>query len=108
MRSFSELTHREQLIEIARWFCVLPAAVFGEFAVSFLVMAVARIASYGGLGMLGDSSFAYWCGLFLSHGPQKAAFVIMGAMVAPRRKVATAIALAVLGLGLSLMTHVVG
>jgi hypothetical protein len=39
--------------------------------------------------------------------PPKSAFVIAGAKVAPRRRSATAIVLALLGLLLSLMTHVI-
>ena len=108
MGSFTEITGRKKLIEIVRWFCVLPVAVLGDFVASFVVRAVVRIASYGGLGILGNSTFAYWFGLFLSYGPQKAAFVVLGSKMAPRRQLTSSIVLTVLGFSLSLMTHVLG
>src|SRR4051812_16599293 len=106
MRSFSKLAGRERLIELVRWFCVLPAAVLGDCAVSFLVRAVVQIVRAGGSGILGDSSLAFWFGVLLSYGPPKAAFVIAGAKMAPRQQVASSIVLTMLGLGLSLMTHI--
>jgi hypothetical protein len=108
MQSFSEITGREKLIEIVRWFCVLPTAALGDFVASLVVRAVVRIASYGGLGFLGNSTFAYWFVLFLSYGPQKAVFVVSGSKMAPRRQLTSSIVLAVLGISLSLMTHVLG
>ena len=105
MRSFSELSSREKRMEIVRWLCVLPAAVLADFAVSFVVGTIVRS---GGLKIRGESSIAYWFVLVLTYGSPKAAFVAAGAKTAPRRPVAIAVVLTVIGFCLSLMTHVVG
>jgi hypothetical protein len=108
MRPFSELTDGGKLIEVVRWLCVLPAAMLGSFVVQLIVGAVVQIADNSGLGILGDSKIAYSLRLFLFYVPRESVFVIAGAMTAPRHQMATAIVLTVLGICLSLMTHVVG
>lgn len=108
MQSSSEITRRDTLLAIARWVCILPGAMLGDLATSIVVRAVAMIASSGGLAMLGQSSVGYWSGQFLCYAPPKATFVVLGAKMAPRSQVAVSIALAVLGLCLSLLKHVLG
>jgi hypothetical protein len=108
MKPFSELTGRGRLIEVLRWFCVLPAAVLGDIVAKVVVGAVVQIASYGGWGILGDSNIAYSLRVLLYYVPPKSAFVIAGAKMAPRHQRATAIVLTLLGLLFSLMTHVIG
>lgn len=108
MTPFSELTGRARVIEILRWFCVLPAAVLGAFVAQFLLGAVVHVVSSGGWGSLGDSNIAYTLRLFLFYVPHNALFVIAGAKMAPRRQLGTAIVLAILGILFSLLTHVVG
>jgi len=65
MKPLSELTGRGRLIEMLRWFCVLPAAVLGHIAQEFVVEAAWQIASSGGWGILGDSNSAYSLMMFL-------------------------------------------
>ena len=107
MKAYSELTGLGRLIEVLRWLCVLPAAVLGDIALEIVVAAAVQIADYGGSGILDDSDVAYSLRLFLYYVPQKSAFVIAGAKMAPRYQRATAIALTVLGFLFSLMTHVI-
>jgi len=107
MKPFSELTGRGKLIEVLRWLCVLPAAVLGDIAAQFVVVAAFQVASFGGWGILGDSNIAYFLRVLLGYVPPKAAFVIAGAKMAPRYQRATAIMLALLGFLFSLMTHVI-
>ena len=108
MRRISELTRNGKLIEALRWLCVLPAAVLGDSAVQFIVGAAAQIVGLGGSRSLSDSGIAYLLTLFLYYVPRKAVFVVAGATMAPRRRIATAIVLAVLGISLSLVIHVLG
>lgn len=94
--------------EILRWLCVLPASFVGAIAVHFLVGTLLQIAGIGGGSLRGGSNIAYWLGVVLNYVPQESAFVIAGALMAPRRQIATSIVLALLGLVFSLMTHVIG
>jgi hypothetical protein len=73
-----------------------------------MIGTVIRIVHYGGWGVGGDSSIAYWLMIFLNYVPRKLAFVCAGATTAPRYQRTTAIGLAVLGIFVSLMIHVVG
>ncbi|HTN04919.1 MAG TPA: hypothetical protein VL132_23730 [Planctomycetaceae bacterium] len=108
MRSFSDLTGREKLVEILRWFCVLPAAFVGDYIASSVFRYLLSLASKCGLAIIGVSTFADGIGLVLSYGPPKTIFVLVGSQVAPRRQLTISIVLAFLGIGLSLMTNVVG
>jgi hypothetical protein len=106
MQSFHELTSREKRIQILRWLCVLPAAALAEFVVHWIVGSVLRVAVSAVPGALGESIVAdSFMVLYLA--PATAAFVVVGAKVSPRRQFETAIALAVLGILLSLATHVI-
>jgi len=107
MKPFSGLTGRGRLIEVLRWLVVLPAAVLGGIAVEFVVASAVQIASYGGLGILGDSNIAYCLRVLLDYVPPKSAFVIAGAKMAPRYQRATAIVLTLLAFLFSLLTHVI-
>lgn len=98
---------RPELIEVLRWIAVLPAAVLGAMAVQFLIGALVQLTRHGGWDILGGSSVSYPA-LFLLYMPRKAAFVIAGALTAPRHHIATALVLAVLGLCISLMIHIIG
>ena len=108
MKPFPELTVGEKRIEILRWLCVLPAALLGGLVVQFTLRAVLQITRSAGLGVQGDSTIGYAITLIFGYVLPKSAFVIAGAKTAPRHQTATSIALAVVGVALSLMTHVVG
>jgi hypothetical protein len=108
MRLLSDLTGRARLYEVLRWLCVLPAAFLGDIVAQFVSGAAVQIAKSVGGGVLGDSTFTYSLGVFLYYVPRKSVFVIAGAKMAPRVQMATAIGLMVLGILISLMTHVVG
>jgi hypothetical protein len=108
MPPFSSLTSRKKLIEMLRWVCVLPAAVLGEIVVRYAIGLCVRTAGDGGWRPFGDSTPASFLWTLLCYAPPESAFVIAGAMLAPRRPMTTAIVLAVLRFILSLMTHVVG
>jgi hypothetical protein len=107
MKPFSELTNRERSIEVLRWLGVLPAAVLAHFAARFALGSVVLLASHAAWGF-DDSTIAYYLKVILYYLPPKSAFVIAGAKMAPRHQRATTIALTVVGVIFSLMTHVVG
>ena len=69
---------------------------------------VVRIADHDGWGILDDSQVAYCLRVFLDCVPCGVVLVMAGAKMAPRHQFVTAIVLTVLGVVLSLMTHVVG
>jgi hypothetical protein len=108
MTPFSESTRHEKLIEVSRWICVLPAAVLGNIVAQFVVGVVVQIAGHGEWDILGDSSVAYYLRFILYYMPRKMAFVLAGAKMAPRHQMTTGIFLAMLGILLSLITHVLG
>ncbi len=88
-----------RLVEWLRWLCVLPAAALVRFA--------ARLA----LGLLtrgaGQETFALLARKLVVYSVSEALFVVVGAMVAPRRQTTVALVLAALGAALSLLKHVV-
>lgn len=108
MSSTSELPRRSRRFEILRWLCVLPAAVLAQITVRYAVGAVAVLAGYGGWRTDNEFSSSLFPGLFLAYALPAAAFVVAGAKTAPRHVAATAIGLALLGLLLSVMTHLAG
>jgi hypothetical protein len=105
MSIFSELTPREKSIEIVRWVCVVPAAALGSLAVQYVLGSIVRMAASGG-GDAARSGFVHYLHLLLYYAPMEAAFVIVGARVAPCGRVVTAIVLAVGAIVISLLTHI--
>ena len=108
MRSFSRLTTRARLLELVRWLAVLPAAGVGQVMVALLLGTVFRTARHAGAGMFDSVPLADWFLLIVTYAPPTAAFVLCGSLLAPRSQRTTSIVLAVLGLGLSLLTHLIG
>jgi hypothetical protein len=86
-------------VEWLRWLSVLPAAFLARYA--------ARLA----LGLLthgvGQEMLAVLARKLVVYSASEAVFVVVGAMVAPRKQKTVAIVLAVLGAVLSLLKHVV-
>lgn len=95
-------------MHILRWILVLPAAMIAQFAVRMLGGAILGVAA----GLLGpgirDSPPLDWLYLIVSYFVSALAFVVAGAMLAPRGRTATAVTLMLLGIALSLTKHVVG
>jgi len=87
---------------LLRWLAVIPAAILAgwvaHFAFGMLSLVVARVLS---------ESISYYVRLLLYYAPKDAAFVIVGAKIAPR-PMATAVALAVAAIAVSLMVHILG
>lgn len=108
MEPFSQATRNEKLVMGLRWAGVLPAAVLGGFVVRMVVGAIVQVTGLGAGGALGDSNAAYWIRLLLYFGTREAAFVIAGTKMAPRRQATVSIVLAIIGVLVALMTHVVG
>jgi hypothetical protein len=94
--------------EVLWWLAVLPAALLASMAVRLLLGVGVQAARSGGWEIFGDSGVGYWPKMFLFYVPQPAAFVLAGALVAPRYKRATAIVLATLGILGSLLIHIAG
>jgi hypothetical protein len=60
------------------------------------------------LGNLEVPTLVYWIKFALFYIPKQAAFVVGGALTAPRFRVITATILAVVATGMSLLVHVLG
>jgi hypothetical protein len=88
-----------RLVEWLRWLCVLPAAVLVELAARPALGLLTRGA--------GEEMFAVLARKLAVYSVAEALFVVVGAMVAPRRQPTVAIVLAALGTVLSLLKHVV-
>lgn len=94
-------------MSLLRWILALPTAVLARIAVQLVVGTALRAAmSLSGVGIR-ESPAAFWLHLFIEYFLAEAVFVVVGAKVAPRRRSATAVTLAILGFCLSLTTHVV-
>jgi hypothetical protein len=87
---------------LLRWLAVLPAAILAawvaHFAGGIVGLAVSRLV---------PEPASYYVRLLLYYAPQQAAFVIAGALVAPR-PLATACVLAGVAIALSLTVHILG
>jgi hypothetical protein len=108
VNSFSELTRKEKNTELLRWVSVLPAAVIGRLAAQIIIGVVTRLAVNSGWFTLGESQFVHYLQILVFYSPKEAAFVIAGAKMAPRGRLATTIVLAVAGILMSLIVHVLG
>jgi hypothetical protein len=107
MRPFSALTAREKASEVLRWICVLPAAVLGGFAASYISYFVGRLTDYR-WGARAELNFAYDLLLLIHYIPKEAAFVIAGANTAPRSRLATTVVLIIAKIIILFIVHVVG
>lgn len=85
---------------LLRWLAVIPAAI----AAGWLAHLVCGLASVAIARLIGE---AYYVHLLLCYAPKNAAFVIAGAKIAPRQR-ATAVALAIVAIALSLLVHLLG
>jgi hypothetical protein len=91
MNSFSELTRKEQLIELLRWIGVVPVAMLAGLVGHMLTVAIVVHPILSGLSREGTGRWLrHLIGGFLGG----AAFVVAGAMTAPRFRRATALVLA--------------
>lgn len=89
-----------------RWVCVLPSAWLGSVVIQRLIGLIARLLITP--GHQPDAQAAYYLQLFLFYAPKEAAFVIAGAIMAPRFHLATAVVLSVTGILLSIVIHILG
>lgn len=106
MNSFSNLTTTAKAVEVLRWIGVLPVAVLCQSLYHMIVMALFLTKATVGGEVPQRSALVDFLYLLIYYPPHVALFVIAGAMVAPRFRLATAILLAVLAIALSLTIHV--
>jgi hypothetical protein len=109
MKRIAELTAAQMGLEILRWICVLPAAVFASQAPNFAAAilrppAVVQPAGFAPAAPPSVFRRALYTAVILPLSG--AAFVVAGALVAPRFRRFIAIALAVLFAVLALLSHV--
>lgn len=95
---------RERVVESLRWAGVLPAAVAGGAVAQFAAGLVGQFLR-SGWGVESGSDVAFAVQLIL-HGMTAGAFVVAGGFMAPRLRGETALVLAIIGAGLSLLKHV--
>ncbi len=95
-------------VYILRWIGVLPAALLGYAAIQLIVGVIYRLIN-ACLDVIGsqDPDVFYYVHLLLYYVPKGSAFVIAGSKVAPGRRHATAIVLAVSVILFSLLVHVI-
>jgi hypothetical protein len=82
-----------------RWLAVIPVAILAWWLAYFFFGAITV-----GMSQLLTAAVMYYVRLLLAYVPKSAAFVWTGATVSPR-PLPTAIALAVIAVALSLLTH---
>jgi hypothetical protein len=108
MKSFAELTGKAKAIELARWICVPAAAVLGSVVpriIAGFVMPRA-MAMPPGVSRSLDSDFRRFILSRIFEVLVAVAFVVAGAIVAPRWRHAVAIVLAALWILYSFGAHV--
>lgn len=106
MTAFKELSTRHQAIEVARWVALLPVAAVAARAVQILVVVIWR-AITAAVSAQTPSPASFWVGTALGYSLPQTAWVIAGSLLAPRYRVVVAWLLMLLGIGLSLLKHVV-
>jgi hypothetical protein len=108
MKPFSDLTGKEKSIELLRWVFVLPASVLAVLALGIIagVAMPPTMAQLPGTPLLLPSDFHRFILPRIFGALMAAAFVIAGAKMAPRRRVATAVGLAAVWMLYSFMIHV--
>lgn len=104
--SSGQITREPDLVSnrgsnILRWIAVLPTALTAAYALQMLTLPLLRALS-GGFPLIDGLRIA------LYHSIWPMAFVLAGAILAPSRRLATAVVLMVLGILLSLQIHIVG
>jgi hypothetical protein len=87
---------------ILRWLAVLPAAIVAGWVAHMVFGLVSAAVA----GLVGEAA-SYYLRLLLYYAPKNAAFVLAGAFTSPR-PLPTAIVLAVVSIGLSLVIHILG
>lgn len=105
-KSFSEHSRNEKSIELLRWLAVLPAAVVGS-AATRLILGSATQLVISSIKFYSSSAVPIqWIRLLILYPPKQAVFVVIGAKMAPRFQLATAVGLAVTAIMLSLTVHI--
>jgi hypothetical protein len=103
MPPFSDLSGRN-MRSILLWLCALPAAVLAEIVVSYVLGAVVRVDAYTGSNIVGVSNVGWFARIVLLYALPASAFVLAGALIAPRRLL-VAIVLTLLIVVRSLLQH---
>jgi hypothetical protein len=108
MRPFAELSAKEKGIEVVRWVCVLPAAWLAGMAPRYIEMLVRppAMAQLPGTPRPVESDFQRFYLPHMMGLVMAAAFVIVGAKVAPRWRRPVAAVLAVLWMIFTYLIHV--
>lgn len=96
---------RQQANSLLRWIAVLPAAIAGTVAAKYVGGMLGRVLRES-LVATSESSITFAVQL-LVYAAAAAVFVLAGTYTAPRHRRVVAIALAVVAVLLSLMTHIV-
>ena len=99
---------RDKVIELVRWLGVLPASVGGWFLGKTISRVLYWLISIGGTVNLREMHYPDFLLVLLFYPPKSAAFVVLGALMAPRFRTASAVVLAILTVLLSLQIHVTG
>jgi hypothetical protein len=104
--TFTELSRKEKAVELLRWLAVMPAAWLGYRAVELVAGLVMLLARQVAWITPGAPDLLYYVQLVVFYAPKHAAFVVVGAKIAPRSRLATAAVLAAAAILLSLMRHI--
>jgi hypothetical protein len=108
MRPFAELSGKEKCVEVLRWLCVLPAAWLASMTPRYIYMLVRppMMAQPPGTPPPPVSEFQRFYLPHLFGLVMAAAYVIVGAKIAPRWRLRVAAILAVTWMVFSYLIHV--
>ena len=108
MRSFAELSAREKCLEVVRWVCVAPASMLAGMAPRFVAsfFMPPALAQLPGTPPVRVSDFQRYYLPHMIGFVMAAAFVIVGARMAPRWRVPVAVVLAVVWVLYSFSVHI--
>ena len=106
MDSLPEPTPRNRGWEALRFASVLPAAIL--FAAAASIAGGLLTAMLIAAGPPPSSAIVFWVRVAVIYLPRNLAFVLAGALIAPRCRVATACGLAAIAIGVALLVHVLG
>jgi len=104
MSPFADKSAKTKAMAWLRWLAALPAAMLCGFAVRYGSGLLIRLAEE--LWRAPEkSNFVFYVGLLLSYVCKDAVFVVVGARVAPHRRLAVSLALAAAAVLASFVVH---
>jgi hypothetical protein len=106
VQAFGELSPRQKRIEVARWIVLVPAALVASIAAEHILGALVQ-AIRGITGPTSSTAIGFWALVAPCYVLPKFVLVLTGGWIAPRKQLAVALLIALVGTILSLLQHVI-